>query len=410
MNKNVYDVLKERGFLEQSTDEQGVRELLSTPGCVFYMGIDATADSLTVGHFLAIMATIHLQRAGHIPIILFGGATTLIGDPSGRNDMRAMSTIEKINHNIECFTKQVSKYVDLSDGKAIVENNIDWFKDLNYIEFMREIALHFNVKHMLQAECYKNRVDNGLTLFEFNYMLMQSYDFYVLNKKYGCKLEVGGNDQWSNIIGGVDLVRLKKKEKVYGQTFKLLTKSDGQKMGKSAGGAIWLDPEKTSPFDFFQYWRNVEDIKVRETMLLLTFLPIEEIDELTNVEGSQINKAKEVLAYEITKLVHGQEEADKVLAAVKAVYESGGVALTAPTFEIDSSRLNAGVEISEILVESKLESSKSEAKRSIKQGAVSLDNEKVTDIFAKLTIDKFKNNGTILLRKGKKKLCQLKLR
>lgn len=407
MDRNIYDILEERGFIEQSTDAEEVKKMLEKP-TVFYIGIDATADSLTAGHFLALMATIHMQRAGHIPIVLMGGGTTLIGDPSGRNDMRKLMTKETIQYNVDCFMKQINKFIKFGDNVGYFENNIDWIENLNYIEFMRDIAVHFNVKHMLQAECYNKRVDKGLTMFEFNYMLMQSYDFYVLNKKYGCTLQIGGNDQWSNMIGGVDLIRLKEKKSVQALTLHLLTNSDGVKMGKTTGGAVWLDPNKTTPFDFFQYWRGIEDAKVGECLALLTFLPMDEVNELANLEGAQINKAKEVLAYEITKFVHGKDEADKALEGSRALF-SGKSLDNAPTFEINEAEVKQGIEVSSLLVELKMEASKSEAKRSIKQGAVSLDGNKIDDIFRKLELSDFESSDIIIIKKGKKKVYQIKL-
>lgn len=407
MNKNVYDILMERGFIEQSTNEEEVRKMFEKP-TVFYTGIDATADSLTAGHFLVIMAIMHLQRAGHIPILLMGGGTTLIGDPTGRTEMRSMMTRDKIQSNVECFKKQISKYIKIGEGIGYFDNNINWIEKLNYIDFMRDVAVHFNVKHMLQAECYSRRVDQGLTMFEFNYMLMQSYDFYMLNKKYGCTLQVGGNDQWSNMIGGLDLVRLKEKKSVQALALKLLVNSDGVKMGKSSGGAIWIDPSKTSPFEFFQYWRSIEDAKVGECLALFTFLPMEEVNRLSSFEGSEINKAKEILAYEITKIVHGQEEADKALESARALF-SGKSADNAPTYEITKAQIESGIEIFNLLVELKMEQSKAEAKRSIKQGGVTINGVKVDDIFRKIEISDFENDENLILKKGKKKIYQIKL-
>lgn len=405
---NAYEVLKERGFLEQVTDEDKVKELLNGKSVKFYTGFDATADSLTAGHLVPIMAMAHLQRAGHIPICLVGGGTTMIGDPSARTDMRKMMTVETINHNVECFKKQLSRYIDFSDNKAYMANNADWICSMNFIEFMRDIAVHFNVKHMLQAECYKSRIDKGLTFFELAYMLLQSYDFYKLYKDYDCVLEVGGNDQWSNIIGGIDLIRLKEQKQAYGLTVKLLTNSNGVKMGKSMSGAIWLDPDKTSPFDFYQYWRSIEDVKVIEVMKLLTFMELDEIAEYEKYEGADINIAKEKLAYEITAIVHGKQEADNVLSAAKAMFSGNATSDNAPTYEIKREMLKDGIEISQILVDTGMEVSKSEAKRSIKQGAVLLAGNKVDDIFKKLDEKDFIEE-TIILKKGKKKIYQLKL-
>ncbi|MFW5672954.1 MAG: tyrosine--tRNA ligase, partial [Acetivibrio ethanolgignens] len=320
MSQNVYDILVERGFIEQATHEDEIRELLGKEKVTFYIGFDATADSLTAGHFLTIMAMMHMQRAGHRPIALLGGGTTMIGDPSGKSDMRTMMTRETIQHNAERFHQQLSRFISFDNDNAIIANNADWLLDLNYVEFLREVGVHFSVNKMLTAECYKQRMEKGLTFFEFNYMLMQSYDFWKLNKLYGCTLEMGGNDQWSNILGGVDLIRRKEGKPAYGLTFKLLTTSEGIKMGKTMKGAVWLDPEKTSPYEFYQYWRNIEDVKVEECLGLLTFLPMDEVRRLGALEGSEINQAKEVLAYEITKIVHGEEEAKKAQDAARALF------------------------------------------------------------------------------------------
>lgn len=311
MSANVYDILEERGFIAQCTHPEELRELLGKESVKFYIGFDATADSLTAGHFLTIMAMMHMQRAGHIPVALMGGGTTMVGDPSGKSDMRKMMTKETIDHNVECFKTQIGRFVDTSEGKMIFENNANWLLKLNYVDFLREVGTHFSVNKMLTAECYKQRMEKGLTFFEFNYMIMQSYDFFKLNQMYDVKLEMGGDDQWSNIIGGVELIRRKEQKSAYGLTFKLLTTSDGVKMGKTVKGALWLDPEKTSPYEFYQYWRNIEDVKVEECLGLLTFLPMDEVRRLGALEGAKINEAKEVLAYEITKIVHGEEEAKK---------------------------------------------------------------------------------------------------
>lgn len=407
--KNVYDVLVERGFIEQSTNEEEVRKMLEKPGVRFYIGFDATADSLTAGHFLTIMAMIHMQRAGHIPIALLGGGTTMIGDPSARSDMRKMMTKEMIQHNADCFKAQFQRFLEFGENKGYMANNADWLLNLNYVDFMREIAVHFNVKHMLQAECYKNRIDKGLTFFEFNYMLLQSYDFYRLYKDYGVTLQMGGNDQWSNIIGGVDLVRLKEQDSVYGLTLKLLTTSDGIKMGKTMKGALWLDPNKTSPFEFFQYWRNVEDVKVEECLGLLTFLPMDEVRRLGALEGAEINQAKEVLAYEITKIVHGEEEAKRALEGARAMFRTGSVSADAPIAEYERAQFEEGLDLIGVLVELKMEPSRSEARRSIQQGGVTIDGEKVNDFAKKLTVEDFKDGDTLILRKGKKKVHQIKM-
>ena len=374
---SVYDTLVERGFIEQCTHEKELRELLEKEKVTFYIGFDATADSLTAGHFLTIMAMMHMQRAGHRPIALLGGGTTMIGDPSMRSDMRQMMTIEQIQHNADCFKEQLSHFISFDDNKAILDNNANWLLDLNYVTFLRDVGVHFSVNKMLTAECYKSRMEQGLTFFEFNYMLMQSYDFLELNRRYGCCLQMGGNDQWSNILGGVDLIRRKEQKPAYGLTFKLLTTSDGKKMGKTQKGAVWLDPNRTSPYEFYQYWRNIEDVKVEECLGLLTFLPMDEVHRLGSLEGAEINKAKEVLAYEITKIVHGEEEAKKAQDAAKALFVSGGVAGSVPTYTYPKESLEAGVDIVSILVDTKLAPTRSEARRLVKQGGVTVNDVKV---------------------------------
>jgi tyrosyl-tRNA synthetase len=401
MSTNVYDILKERGFIEQCTHEE-VRELLGKESVTFYIGFDATADSLTAGHFLTIMAMMHMQRAGHKPIALLGGGTTMIGDPTGKSDMRSLMTIEQIQHNADCFRKQLSKFIDFSDGKAIIANNADWLLDLNYVEFLREIGIHFSVNKMLTAECYKQRMEKGLTFFEFNYMLMQSYDFWKLNKLYGCNLQLGGNDQWSNILGGVDLIRRKEQKPAFGLTFKLLTTSEGVKMGKTMKGAVWLDPNKTSPYEFYQYWRNIEDVKVEECLGLLTFLPMDEVRRLGALKDSEINYAKEVLAYEITKIVHGEEEATKAQEASRALFSGGMKSEDIPTTTYPAARFAEGIDLITMLCDAKLTSSRSDARRTIEQGGVSVNDVKITD-FAKVFTDKdFDADGALLVRKGKK--------
>ena len=408
MEQNVFDVLKERGFIEQTTHEAEIRELLGKEKVTFYIGFDATADSLTAGHFLTIMAMMHMQRAGHRPIALLGGGTTMIGDPSGKSDMRNMMTKEKIDYNAKRFHEQLSRFIDFDNDKAIIANNADWLLDLNYVEFLREIGVHFSVNKMLTAECYKQRMERGLTFFEFNYMLMQSYDFLKLNQLYGCQMELGGNDQWSNILGGVDLIRRKEQKPAYGLTFKLLTTSEGIKMGKTMKGAVWLDPEKTSPYEFYQYWRNIEDVKVEECLSLLTFLPMDEVRRLGALEGAEINKAKEVLAYEVTKIVHGEEEAKKAQTAAKAMFVSGGANEDAPTFEYEAEKLEEGIDILTMLVDSKLCTTRSDARRMVQQGGVSVNGEKVTAIDATFGKADFDDKDRILLKKGKKKFCQIK--
>ena len=402
MSTNVYDILMERGFIEQCTHEDEVRELLGKESVTFYIGFDATADSLTAGHFLTIMAMMHMQRAGHRPIALLGGGTTMIGDPSGKSDMRTLMTRETIDHNAACFQKQLSKFIDFDNDKAILANNADWLLDLNYVEFLREIGIHFSVNKMLSADCYKQRMEKGLTFFEFNYMLMQSYDFWKLNKLYNCTMQLGGNDQWSNIIGGVELIRRKEQKPAFGLTFKLLTTSDGIKMGKTMKGAVWLDPNKTSPYEFYQYWRNIEDVKVEECLALLTFLPMDEVRRLGALEGAEINHAKEVLAFEITKIVHGEEEAIKAQEAARALFRTGGISDDMPTTSYPASRFAEGIDLITIMCDSKLASSRSDARRTIQQGGVSVNDVKITE-FDKVFTDKdFDENGAILVRKGKK--------
>lgn len=400
-------MLQERGFIAQTTHEE-LRELLGKEKVTFYIGFDATADSLTAGHFLTIMAMMHMQKAGHRPIALLGGGTTMIGDPSGKSDMRNMLTKETIDHNAKRFKEQLSRFITFDDDKAILANNADWLLNLNYVEFLREVGVHFSVNKMLTAECYKQRMERGLTFFEFNYMLMQGYDFLELNRRYGCKLEMGGNDQWSNILAGADLIRRKEKKDAYGLTLTLLTRSDGVKMGKTMAGAVWLDPEKTSPYDFYQYWRNIEDVKVEECLSLLTFLPMDEVRRLGALEGAEINKAKEVLAYEVTKIVHGEEEAKKAQTAAKAMFVSGGANEDAPTFEYEADKLAEGIDILTMLVDSKLCTTRSDARRMVQQGGVSVNGKKVDAIDATFGKADFDDKDRILLKKGKKKFCQIK--
>ncbi|MDY3917368.1 MAG: tyrosine--tRNA ligase [Candidatus Limivivens sp.] len=408
MATNVYDILLERGFIEQATNEEEIRELLGKEKVTFYIGFDATADSLTAGHFLTIMAMKHMQNAGHRPIALLGGGTTMIGDPSGKSDMRTMMTKETIDHNAQRFYEQLSKFIDFSDGKAIVENNANWLLDLNYVEMLREIGVHFSVNRMLTAECYKQRMERGLTFFEFNYMIMQSYDFWKLHQMYDCKLEMGGNDQWSNIIGGVELIRRKEQKPAYGLTFKLLTTSEGIKMGKTMKGAVWLDPEKTSPYEFYQYWRNIEDVKVEECLALLTFLPMEEVRRLGALEGAEINQAKEVLAYEITKIVHGEEEARKAQEAARALFVHGGKSEDVPTTTYPKAEMEEGKDLITLLVDTKLAKNRSEARRLITQGGVTVNEEKATDFARVYTTADFDADGVLLIKKGKKGYHQIK--
>ena len=402
MSENVFDILKERGYIAQCTDEEGLRELLGKEKVTFYIGFDATADSLTAGHFLTIMAMMHMQRAGHRPIAMMGGGTTMIGDPSGKSDMRQMMTRETVDHNVECFKKQLGRFIDFSDGKALMANNADWLLDMNYVTFLREIGVHFSVNRMLAAECYKNRMEHGLTFFEFNYMLMQSYDFYKLNQDFDCRLEMGGDDQWSNIIGGVNLIRSKLQKHAYGLTFKLLTTSDGIKMGKTMKGALWLDPIKTSPYEFYQYWRNIEDVKVEECLALLTFLPMDEVRRLGSLKDQEINQAKEVLAYEITKLVHGEEEADKAQKAAREVFGGSGKSEHMPSSEWPMDELNKEKDVIGWLVDTKLVKNRSDGRRMIDQGGVLVNGNKISDVKAVLTEADLNPENEIILQKGKK--------
>lgn len=402
MSDNVYDVLLERGFIEQTTHEAEIRELLGKEKVTFYIGFDATADSLTAGHFLTIMAMMHMQRAGHRPIALLGGGTTMIGDPSGKSDMRSIMTKETIQHNADCFYKQLSRFIDFDNDNAIIANNADWLLNLNYVDFLREVGVHFSVNKMLTAECYKQRMEKGLTFFEFNYMIMQSYDFWMLYKKYGCTLELGGNDQWSNILGGVDLIRRKEQAPAFGLTFKLLTTSEGIKMGKTMKGAVWLDPAKTSPYEFYQYWRNIEDVKVEECLGLLTFLPMDEVRRLGALEGAEINIAKERLAYEITKIVHGEEEANKAMEAAKALFTGGVQSENMPTTTYSKEQFEEGIDLITLMMDGKMATSRSDARRNIEQGGVSVNDVKITDFSRKFTPDDFNSEGALLVRKGKK--------
>lgn len=407
MSTNVYDILKERGFLEQETHAE-VRDLLGKEKVTFYIGFDATADSLTAGHFLTIMAMKHMQNAGHRPVALLGGGTTMIGDPSGKSDMRSMLTRETIEHNAERFHEQLSHFIDFSDGKAIVANNADWLLDLNYVQLLREVGVHFSVNRMLTAECYKQRMERGLTFFEFNYMIMQSYDFWKLNQLYNCQLEMGGNDQWSNIIGGVELIRRKEQKPAFGLTFKLLTTSEGIKMGKTMKGALWLDPNKTSPYEFYQYWRNIEDVKVEECLGLLTFLPMEDVRRLGALEGADINKAKEVLAYETTKIVHGQEEAEKAQVAAKSIFVHGTKSADMPTTTYPKAELEEGKDLITLLVDTKLAKNRSEGRRLIQQGGVTVNDEKITDFARVFTTADFDEEDALVIKKGKKGFHQIK--
>ncbi|MDD3173883.1 MAG: tyrosine--tRNA ligase [Herbinix sp.] len=401
MSTNVYDILKERGFIEQTTHEE-IREILGKESVTFYIGFDATADSLTAGHFLTVMAMMHMQKAGHKPIALLGGGTTMIGDPTGKSDMRTLMTKETIQHNADCFQKQLSKFIDFENGNAILANNADWLLDLNYVEFLREIGIHFSVNKMLTADCYKQRMEKGLTFFEFNYMLMQSYDFWKLNKLYGCSLELGGNDQWSNILGGVDLIRRKEQKPAFGLTFKLLTTSEGIKMGKTMKGAVWLDPNKTSPYEFYQYWRNIEDVKVEECLGLLTFLPMDEVRRLGALKDAEINLAKEVLAFEITKIVHGEDEATKAQEAARALFAGGMKSEDIPTTSYPASRFAEGIDLITLMCDAKLAVSRSDARRTIQQGGVTANDFKIDDFEKVFTSNDFDTDGALLIKKGKK--------
>ncbi|WP_415941698.1 tyrosine--tRNA ligase [Mitsuokella multacida] len=398
---NVFDTLKERGFIAQCTNEKELRELFDKERVTFYIGFDPTADSLHAGHFIALMAMAHMQRAGHRPICLVGGGTGTVGDPTGRTDMRKMLTDEDIEHNCECFKKQIARFIDFSDDKAIMVNNGDWLRKLNYIDLLRDVGACFTVNRMLAAECYKQRWEKGLTFLEFNYMVMQAYDFLELNRRYGCKLEMGGDDQWSNIIAGVELNRRKNNVAVYGLTNKLLTKSDGKKMGKTAGGALWLDAEKTSPYEFYQYWRNVDDADVEKCLSLLTFLPMEEVHRLSSLEGSAINEAKTVLAYEVTKIVHGEEEANKAKKAAEALFGGAGSTQDMPTVAAET-----GKKLLDVLTAGKVFASKSEGRRLIQQNGLSLNDAKVTDVDYILQASDF-TDGEAIVKKGKKKYFKL---
>lgn len=404
MSTSIFDVLKERGYIAQCTNEDEVRKMLANEKVTFYVGFDPTADSLHVGHFLGLMVMAHMQRAGHRPICLVGGGTGTVGDPSGRTDMRKMLTDEDIEYNCNRFKEQMARFIDFSDDKALIVNNGDWLRKLNYIELLRDVGPHFTVNRMLTAECYKNRMEKGLTFLEFNYMIMQSYDFLELHRRYNLKLEMGGDDQWSNIIGGVELTRRKTGDAVYGLTFTLLTKSDGKKMGKTAGGALWLDKEKTPVYDFYQYWRNVDDADVEKCLALLTFLPMEEVHRLGSLQDAAINEAKKVLAYEVTKLVHGQEEADKAQAAAEAVFGGSGSNENMPTIQLTAE--NEGQKLLDILVAGQVFESKGEGRRLIKQNGLSLNDAKVADPDYILTDGDF-TDGEAIVRKGKKKFYRL---
>ncbi|MBQ9680639.1 MAG: tyrosine--tRNA ligase [Ruminococcus sp.] len=398
----VYEELVARGLIAQVTDEEEIKELVNSGKAVFYIGFDPTADSLHVGHFMALCLMKRLQLAGNKPIALVGGGTGMIGDPSGRTDMRQMMTKETIEHNCNCFKEQMSKFIDFSEGKAMMVNNADWLLDLNYVELLREVGACFSVNNMLRAECYKQRMEKGLSFLEFNYMIMQSYDFYALYQKYGCNMQFGGDDQWSNMLGGTELIRKKLGKDAYAMTINLLLNSEGKKMGKTQKGAVWLDANKTTPFEFYQYWRNVDDADVIKCLKMLTFLPLDEIEELSKLEGSQLNKAKEILAFELTKMIHGEEEANKAQEGARALFGGGANTDNMPTTEItDGDFTDGGIAILDLLIKCKLIPSKGEGKRLIQQGGISVDDEKITDMFHKVTKDAF-DKGHVIIKKGKK--------
>ena len=398
----IYEELVARGLIAQVTNEEEIRKMVNEGKAVFYIGFDPTADSLHVGHFMALCLMKRLQMAGNKPIALIGGGTGMVGDPSGRTDMRKMMTPEIIQHNCDCFKKQMSRFIDFSDGKALMVNNAEWLMNLNYIEFLREVGPHFSVNNMLRAECYKQRMEKGLSFLEFNYMLMQSYDFYELFQRYGCNMQFGGDDQWSNMLGGTELIRRKLGKDAHAMTITLLLNSEGKKMGKTQSGAVWLDPEKTSPFDFYQYWRNVGDADVLKCLRMLTFLPLEQIDEMDKWEGSQLNKAKEILAFELTKLVHGEEEAAKAQEGARALFAGGANTENMPTCELGEEDFTDGnIDILTVLTKSGLAASRSEARRNVEQGGVSVDGTQIKDIKAVFAKDQFAGDG-VVIKRGKK--------
>ena len=406
--QNVFDTLKERGLIAQTTHEDEIRKMLGEKKITFYIGFDPTADSLHIGHFMQLIVMKHMQNAGHRPIILLGGGTTMVGDPTGKADMRPMITQDIIQHNADNFKKQMSKFIDFSDGKALMVNNADWLLKLNYIDFLREIGVHFSVNRMLTAECFKSRMEKGLTFLEFNYMLMQGYDFYKLNKEYDCIMEFGGDDQWSNILGGIELIRRKESKQAYGMTFTLLTTSEGKKMGKTEKGALWLDPEKVSPYEFYQYWRNVDDKDVIRLLKLVTFLPMEQIAEYEKLEGQELNKAKCVLAYEVTKMVHGEDAANAANDAAVSIFSSGGTA-NMPSADISSADIGDEINVLDLLVNVKLIPSKGEGRRLIQQNGLSINGDKVTAVDFTVTPDMFKEDG-LVIKKGKKTFLKLVLK
>lgn len=404
---NCYEELKARGLIAQTTNEEEISKLVNEGRATFYIGFDPTADSLHVGHFMALCLMKRLQMAGNKPIALVGGGTGMIGDPSGRTDLRKMMTVETIDHNCNRFREQMSRFIEFGEGKALMVNNADWLRDLNYMEFIRDIGPHFSVNNMLRAECYKNRMEKGLSFLEFNYMILQSYDFYMLYQKYGCNMQFGGDDQWSNMLGGTELIRRKLGKDAHAMTITLLLNSEGKKMGKTVGGAVWLDPEKTSPYDFYQYWRNVGDADVLKCLRMLTFLPLEQIDEMDKWEGAQLNEAKKILARELTTLVHGEEEAKKAEEATQALFGGNGATANAPTITLsDEDFLDGQIDILSILVKAELAQSRSEARRNVEQGGVSVDGDVVKDIKTSYAADVFVGEG-VLVKRGKKKFCRV---
>ena len=405
----VFDELKARGLIAQLTDEEEIKELINHGKATFYIGFDPTADSLHVGHFMALCLMKRLQMAGNRPVALIGGGTGYIGDPSGRTDMRSMMTPEIIEHNCACFKKQMERFIEFGEGKAMMVNNADWLLKLNYIELLREVGACFSVNNMLRAECYKQRMEKGLSFLEFNYMIMQSYDFYHLYQEYGCNMQFGGDDQWSNMLGGTELIRRKLGKDAYAMTITLLLNSEGKKMGKTANGAVWLDPNKTSPFEFYQYWRNVGDGDVLKCLRMLTFLPLEQIDEMDRWQGSQLNTAKEILAFELTKLVHGEEEAAKAQAGARALFAGGGDTEHMPTTEVTAAQLGDGMGLLELMVLAELAASKGEARRLVQQGGVTVDDQKIADIAYTITAEQFKD-GQIIIKKGKKTFRKMLLK
>ncbi len=397
----IYEELQARGLIAQVTDEPEIRELINNGGAKFYIGFDPTADSLHVGHFMALCLMKRLQMAGNKPVVLIGGGTGYIGDPSGRSDMRSMMTPETIQHNCDCFKKQMERFIEFGEDKAIMVNNADWLLDLKYIELLRDVGACFSVNNMLRAECYKQRMEKGLSFLEFNYMIMQSYDFYYLNEHYGCNMQFGGDDQWSNMLFGADLIRRKTGKDAYAMTITLLMNSEGKKMGKTANGAVWLDPNKTSPFDFYQYWRNVDDRDVIRVIKMLTFIPLEEVAEMEKWEGSQLNEAKRILAYELTKMVHGEEEANKANEAALALFTKGASSANMPSTEVAVADVEAGINVLDLLITTGLVPSKGEGRRVVQQGGLSINDEKIADIAFTVTADNF-NDGELIIKKGKK--------